>query len=178
MINKIYFSKKEIDLNLISIKAEIPTDLIENQTLKKPFTTMLQKSINKNEVFKTLLDNAAPIDFIMKSKNQVAINLKNELILATDQKHIEILEAKLEKLFPKPLQQYVIIINELLETSENIGLAVAVTNQKIRFFNREYWDDISNEEFTGFLSDFSERSGLNPLEAQQFKVKEFLLNSS
>lgn len=177
MINNKYFLMSEIDLNLIPIneEREIDEDVINENPINEKFTTMLQKSINKNEVFKRLLDLANSIDFILKSKNQTAIDLQNELQYATDSKHIELFERKLERLFPKPLQQYVIIINELLELSEKIGLSVGVTNNKIVFYNTEFWDGISHEEFTGFLGDFAEKSGLIGIEAQQFKVKESLL---
>lgn len=167
----------EIDLNLIPLNNENENneDINLIPPKKEKFTTMLQKSINKNDVFKTLLDLAKDIDFILKSENQIAIDLKNQLDHATEPNHIEILQRKLDKLFPKPLQQYVIIINELLEISEQIGLSVGVSNEKILYFNRKFWDIISNEEFMGFLGEFAQKSGLISLEAQQFKVKEFIL---
>lgn len=172
-----FFIPENTDLNsvLITVKEElrvtIPTSIV---IANKGFQTSLHKSISEHDVFQTLLRLAEPIDFSLEANGDSINILRDSLLSTSDLRGKEIIERKIEKLFPKSLQQNVIIIKKLLELAEKCGLSVGASNDKVFVFNGEFWELIALKNFEAFLGLFSEKVGLDPLEAQQFKIKDLL----
>jgi putative DNA primase/helicase len=163
------------DLNLIKsqpLQEQFPLDIIRNYS----FQSTLQKSLGKQEIFSEIYDATEKIDFLREAHGDDIVALRKKLDQTTDLKSREILERKIEKLYPKPLQQYVIVIRHLLKTVEQIGLGFGVSNHKTYYFNRKIWITLHDDEFKGFLGEFAEKCGLDTTDAQQFKVKDFLYN--
>lgn len=174
--NKI-FIPENTDFNLISLNFEkVNNRERENNTsVESGFRSILKTSIDKQEKLQVLIKSAEPIDFLLEANGPEIIIMRNSLESANDLREKENIERKMERLFPKPLQTYVIIIENLLKLAELNGLAMGASNDKVFLFNKEYWESVPLKNFEGFLAEYAEKTGSNPLDAHQFKVKELML---
>lgn len=173
-----FFIPENTDFNVISINLKNVKERVESKDLVQvttSFRSMLKTSIDEKEVLQVLMMAASPIDFLFEANGSSINIIRDSLENTNDLRGKESIERKMEKLFPKPLQMYVIIVRNLLELSEANGLAIGASNDKVFLFNGEFWELIPLKSLEGFLGEFSEKVGLNPLEAHQFKVKENLL---
>ncbi|PXY44717.1 DNA primase family protein [Flavobacterium hydrophilum] len=172
------FIPENTDLNNITLNTNNSENIVTSKKTfnsNSNFRSILKTSIDEQKNLQILIKNALPIDFLFEANGPEINLLRKSLETTTDLRGREIIERKIEKLFPKPLQQYVIIIDNLLKTAELNELALGASNDKIFLFNGEFWELIPLKNFEGFLGEFSEKVGLNRLEADQFKVKELLL---
>lgn len=172
-----FFIPENTDFNLISLNQEevVNVDVAKKNIDVAIFRSILKTSIDKQEILQILIKSVEIIDFLLEA-NGPEINIMRDLLQsANDLREKESIERKMDKLYPKPLQMYVIIIQKLLEIAELNGLAIGASNDKVFLFNREFWELIPLKNFEGFLGEFSEKTGLNPLDAHQFKVKDFLV---
>lgn len=168
----------DTDFNSISLNLENFGKTIESKNIvdhNPGFRSILKTSIDEQEILQVLITSAQTIDFLFEANGSSINVIRDSLENTNDLRGRESMERKMEKLSPKPLQMYVIIIRNLLEHTETNGLAVGASNDKVFLFNKEFWDLIPLKKFEAFLGEFSEKVGLNPLEAQQFKVKDLLL---
>lgn len=166
------------DLNFIDIneKTEVSSFKSLNQEKNNfEFETLLQKSTGDQPLFQKILNALEPIDFSLEYKGKDILKLREMAENANDLRNKEQLDRKLEKLEPKPLQKYVIIIRKLLEIAEREKLGIGFYNLRIYFFNEKFWNVLYKEELEGFISKFAEKAGLDALDAQQYKVVEMLL---
>ena len=182
MMKKNNFKINEvIDFNDIPLK--IDEEVINNSQKKisiKPndtsYKSIIQKSIQEQEIFKNILEKIEPIDFLLESTGSIGKDLRNELKNTTDLRSREILERKIEKLIPNNKQKYVIIIRHLLELTEKLGYGMGIYNDDFYYFDGRYWVKKDKNILIAFLGEFAEKAGLEKLEALQFKTKEDLFS--
>ena len=165
MMEKNNFKINEvIDFNDIPLK--IDEEVINNSQKRisiKPndrsYKSIIQKSIQEQEIFKNILEKIEPIDFLLESTGSIGKDLRNELKNTTDLRSREILERKIEKLIPNNKQKYVIIIRHLLELTEKLGYGMGIYNDDFYYFDGRYWVKKDKNILIAFLGEFAEKAG-------------------
>lgn len=165
----------DISLN-ISPKKEQTDDLrVEDKDSPfLPYKSIIEKKTEEQEMFKSLLDEIQPIDFLRETIGEN--NLREELNNATDSKTKEILQRKIEKLMPNNKQKYVIITRRLLEMADRKGYGMGIYNEEFEYYDGRCWVKGDINILISFLGEFAKKCGLSELEALQFKTKEDLLS--
>jgi len=176
---KKFYIKGDIDFN------DLPLEIIDEKKLTsqkdnviersvQPYKSIMQKSLETEEIFKVVLNNIEPIDFQLEAMGENIKILRQNHTDATDLRTREILERKIEKLSPNNKQKYVIISRHLLELAEQFGFGMGIYNEDFYYFNSRTWVKKDKSILIAFLGEFAEKAGLEKLEALQFKTKEDL----
>lgn len=174
MESNIFYIEEDTDFNDIPLKSVCKSEKT-SLTANVSFKTMMQLGIEKESIINELLEKAKLIDFDFEANGDIILHLREELKRAKHHHESERIEKQIQKMAPKNLQKYVIIIRKLLELAQQIGVGIGMSNNLFYYYNRIYWKQKDQNFLNSFLGDFAQKSGLGQLEAQQSKVKVDLL---
>lgn len=154
-----------IDQEFETLKDEIQANQLTEIELQEKSLSELLKSIEKVNF---LLEKEPKLNDWRKEANRlqkIVLDDKGEPINkeSEDFQKFESLKAKINRVKVKRQEYSVLVIQVFKRMVLKKDLDLKVFNKEIFFYNGKYWQNITEERFTSFLSNVAEKMGLTEL---------------
>lgn len=120
-----------------------------------------------------ILEYVEIIDFEKEAYQIAKSALSTNSIKDSDTKEIN---TDTKKCQLKDAQKYVLIVNHIIEIAEKCGYNICKNEAFFYMYNGCYWINMERDILKDFLGRCAEKMGLNKLDAQQYKVRDMLIN--
>jgi putative DNA primase/helicase len=151
----------------MKLQKKVTIDSVSNSTINQKFKDLGLESIsNIDEIIRTKTEN---------KKNSDAHSLLDEILKII--KPINFREKiKLPKEDDKLQKKHYLVttIEEVISLANDNGFSLCRSSGNIYIYNSEFWENVSDENFTDFLGSASLKLGIDKYESKHYKFKDEL----
>jgi len=168
--NKVPVIPIGLNLNNISMNEE------KKEKDNKKFKTPMRKEVVKVGALNNILKVLEPIDFEHFAYGDKYQILENDYESVSDYETKNEIKSKLDDMKISFDGKIVIVVENMLSKSEDIGLSLGFLNNNIYLFNGDYWKELVYKPLIiEFLVMVAEASGLEPYKVRQSNARSRLL---